>query len=142
MKPEDEMKKGNVEYLAARRKIVGNAGETVGQQFEETSKLIHDLKLALARSEQAFQGLKDQIEILERWMEYYQRRLAMAGKLSEGGTQLLAEVRDRLKHATDSLKRREEERLKALARRQGAATRSTDGIDRIFPMFDIEPQHS
>jgi hypothetical protein len=138
------MKKGNVEYLRPRGNTKENA-ETVGQQFEETGKLIHELKLILGRSERAFQGLKDQIEVLERWMEYYQRRLAMAGQLSESGTQLLAEIRDRLKGATEGLRHREEERLKALARRRASGRetiRGADSIDRIFPMFDIEPQHS
>jgi len=132
------MKKGNVEYLKPRTQNPGGQ-ETVSQQFEEAGHFIAELRQTLSRSERAFQGLKDQIDILERWMDYYRQRLQHAGRLSENGTALLGEIRNRLKVAAESLKQREEERVRAFTR-QHAARSAPDALGNILSIFETEPK--
>ncbi len=79
--------------------------------LEEVEALTNELKRLLVRHETLLEqeGIKHQIEVLERWMESYRRGLAAAYKLSQNGITWLNDLRERLKLAADELQRLEGE---------------------------------
>jgi len=81
------------------------------QQLAEAEELTNVLKRLLVKYESALEqeGIREQVEILERWMESYRRGLSAACKISENGPALLTEMKKRLKLAADELQRLEGE---------------------------------
>lgn len=81
------------------------------RQLTEAEALTNELKRILVRSEQALaqEGIRDQVETLERWMESYRRGLSAANKMSTAGAELLGTIRNRLHLATEELQRLEGE---------------------------------
>ena len=83
----------------------------IHQQLGEAEALTNELKRLLVRYESTLEqeGIREQVETLERWMESYRRGLSAARKISENGTGLFIEMRERLKLAADELQRLEGE---------------------------------
>lgn len=82
-----------------------------GASLEEVEHLANEMKRLLVRHEFALEheGIRHQMETLERWMESYRRGLAAANKLSANGATWLGELRDQLKFAADEILRLEGE---------------------------------
>lgn len=81
------------------------------QQLSEAESLVNELKRILVRHESTLdeEGIREEIEIIERWAESYRRGMKAASKLSEQGCELLEHVRERLKLAADEITRMEDE---------------------------------
>lgn len=109
------------------------------QQLEEAEGLTNELKRLLVRYENALEheGIRHQVEILERWMESYRRGLSAAQKISESGTTLLIELREKLKLAAEELQRLEGEGGSPLTKEQINQTeeflKASRRIDQVIP---------
>lgn len=122
----------------------------LNQQFAEAEELTNELKRLLVRNESTLEheGLKEQVETLERWMESYRRGLSAARKISENGASLLTQMRDKLKLAADELHRLENEGGNPPSKEQAAQAedflKASRRIDRVLPniehIFSEEPE--
>ncbi|MBY0407939.1 MAG: hypothetical protein K2Q01_09625, partial [Rickettsiales bacterium] len=81
------------------------------QQLCEAEHLTNDLKRLLVKYEHALEqeGIRHEVETLERWMESYRRGLSAAHKISQKGMGWLTDLRERLKLAAEELQRLENE---------------------------------
>ena len=81
------------------------------QSLTEAEALVNDIKRVLVKSEHALEneGVKSDMETLERWMESYRRGLAAANKISVSGPEILSKLKDRLKLAVAEQQRFEDE---------------------------------
>lgn len=81
------------------------------EKLSYVESLRNDLKYLLANYESTLEheGIRQHVETLERWMEDYRSGLFAANRLSENGTTLLLETRDRLKLTAEELLRLESE---------------------------------
>lgn len=81
------------------------------QELEEAENLVNELKSLLVKREDTLddEGIRHQVEILERWMESYRRGLSAAQKISENGALLLGDLRNHLKLSIDERHRLEGE---------------------------------
>lgn len=112
------------------------------QQLAEAEELTNELKRLLVRYESALEqeGIRQQVETLERWMESYRRGLNAARKLSENGMPLLTEMRERLKLAADELQRLEGEGGNPATKEQAAQAeeflKASRRIDQVLPNIE------
>ncbi len=88
-----------------------NIDISASQKLHEVENLTNELKRLLVHHETALdeEGVRREMETLERWMESYRRGLAAANKISETGIGWLSELRDRLKMAASERLRLEDE---------------------------------
>ncbi len=123
-----------------------SAGETpvtaisLHQQLNDVETLGRELKRLLVRHESAIEeeGVREDLEMLERWMESYRRGLAAACKIADNGTACLSELRERLAQAADDLQRLENEGGNtapnpAEARKTEELLKASNRIDQIIP---------
>jgi hypothetical protein len=110
--------------------------------LEEVEQLANEMKRLLVRHEFALEheGIRHQMETLERWMESYRRGLAAANKLSANGATWLGELRDQLKFAADEILRLEGEGGNPATREQAVQVeeliKAVRRIDKVLP--DVE----
>jgi hypothetical protein len=117
---------------------------TLQQQMHDVEQLGKELKRLLVRYEPAIEqeGIREDVETLERWMESYRRGLSAACKIADNGTACLAELRERLKKTADDLQRLEGEGGNPASANSNQATeaesliRATKRIDAIIPTVD------
>jgi len=88
-----------------------NMPHSASQKLQEVEDLTNTLKRLLAQHEIALdeEGVRREVETLERWMESYRRGLSAADKISETGVEWLSKLRDRLKLAAQERHRLEDE---------------------------------
>ncbi len=118
------------------------------QQLCEAETLTNDLKRLLVKYENALEqeGIRHEVETLERWMESYRRGLSAARKISEKGPQWLTQLRERLKMAAEELQRLENEGGNPLDKSQAVQAeeylRASLRIDKVIPnmesIFNLE----
>lgn len=112
------------------------------QKFAEAEELTNELKRLLVKYEHALEqeGIREQVETLERWMESYRRGLSAARKLSENGAELLTEMQKRLKLAADELQRLEGEGGNPASKEQAQQAeeflRASVKIDKVLPNLE------
>lgn len=126
--------------------------ETVLPELSEAETLTNDLKRLLVRSEQALdrEGVRQQVETVERWLESYRRGISAAHKLSESGTPLLHQVRDCLNLSLAELCRLEDEGGMPMTKEQTAQAEDLRNalrrIDQLLPSvegaFQSAPEES
>lgn len=116
---------------------------TLQQQMHDVEQLGKELKRLLVRYEPAIEqeGIREDVETLERWMESYRRGLSAACKIADNGTACLAELRERLKKTADDLQRLEGEGgntapTKSQAEEAEDLIKATKRIDQIIPTVD------
>lgn len=111
-------------------------------QLSSVEELTNELKRLLVRHEAALdeEGIRQQVETLERWMESYRRGLAAAAKVSEHGPCWLNELKNRLQLAADELHRLEAEGGNPPSRDQAAQAeeflKASRRIDKVLPAFE------
>ncbi len=79
--------------------------------IHEIEQLTNELKRLLVSHEDTLndEGIRREVEMLERWMESYRRGLSAAHKISETGTTILNDLRNHLKLAINERHRLEDE---------------------------------
>ncbi len=79
--------------------------------MKEVEELANELKRLLVSHEDTLmeEGIRSEVEVLERWMESYRRGLSAARKISETGASLLGDLRNHLKLAIEERHRLEGE---------------------------------
>lgn len=120
---------------------IQNTAETpaLQQQLQDVEALEHELKRLLVRHEATLdaEGIRKEVEILERWMESYRRGLAAADKISCTGMTWLADLRDRLKLSADERQRLEGEGGNPASKEQAEKTeellKAIRSIERVMP---------
>ena len=122
------------------------------QKLHEVEELTNDLKRLLVNHESTLdeEGVRAEVETLERWMESYRRGLTAANKLSESGVQKLADLRNKLRLAAEERQRLEAEGGSALSKEQLQKTdqllEAASHIDKAIPdikqMFSSEEEHA
>jgi hypothetical protein len=111
-------------------------------QLKDVEDLATELKRLLVSHERTLdeEGIRHEVEVLERWMESYRRGLAAASKISENGTEWLAHLRDHLKLAADELQRLEGEGGTPPSREQlermDELHKAVKRIDNVLPEFE------
>ena len=117
-------------------------GQDVAAKLEEVNQLVQEFRRLQVHYEDALEGegLKEEIEAIERWAESYRRGLKAALKISENGQDMLEDVRTRLKLAAEELSRMSEEgpnpAPKAELAKKEAFLEATRTIDAILPVVD------
>lgn len=131
------------EAVIAPETGAGQSYTSLQQQMQDVETLGKDLKRLLVRYEPAIEqeGIREDVETLERWMESYRRGLSAARKIADNGTACLTELRERLKKTADDLQRLENEGGNlAPSTRQAEETenliKATKRIDAIIPTVD------
>lgn len=121
---------------------------TTQTPLESAEELTNELKRLLVKHEHTLdeEGIRREVEILERWMESYRRGLAAANKISETGTSWLTTLRDRLKLAADEIQRLEGEGGPAPSKEQMAKTedllKAVRRIEKVMPNLEhLFPQN-
>jgi hypothetical protein len=121
---------------------VCETGSLLDQQFSDAEQLTNELKRLLVRYEGALEqeGIRHEVETLERWMESYRRGLSAARKISEKGTSWLTDLRERLKLAAEELQRLEGEGGNPLDKNQAVQAeeflKASLRIDKVIPNLD------
>jgi len=111
-------------------------------QLSEAEELTNQLKRLLVRYESALEqeGIRQQVETLERWMESYRRGLAAARKITENGASLLTQMRQRLKLAAEELQRLEGEGGNPASKEQAIEAeeflKASRNIDQVLPNIE------
>ena len=122
--------------------LVQKPETAISQQLAEAEELTNELKRLLVRYESALEheGIRDQIEILERWMESYRRGLSAAHKIAENGPAWLTELREKLKFAADELQRLEGEGGNPATKEQSAQAedflKASRRIENVIPSIE------
>ncbi len=123
-------------------------------KLHEVEELTNDLKRLLVNHEPTLkeEGLRDEVETLERLMESYRSGLTADHKISENGVHSLSDLRDRLRLAAEERMRLEGEGGLALNKEQFKETNdlleTARHIDQAIPdleqMFStsIEEEHA
>jgi phosphoenolpyruvate carboxylase len=117
-------------------------GTSHQHEQQDVKALVDDLKRLLVHHEKALneEGIRDQVEVLERWMESYRRGLSAANKIAESGMELLPALRSRLKLAVDEMQRLEGEGgtpgSKAHSERLDEFQKAITAIDKVIPDLD------
>lgn len=118
-----------------------NHPPAASQEMADVEGLIRELKQLLVRHESALneEGIRQEVEILERWVESYRRGLAAANKIAKTGIEWLPTLRDRLKMATDEMQRLEGEGGNPASKEQMQKTEdllnAAKRIDEVLPTF-------
>jgi hypothetical protein len=140
----------NLESISAPATTIANeeVSGAIQQQMSDAEDLTNELKRLLVKYEPALQeeGIRKQVETLERWMEAYRHGLSAARKISENGTSWLTELRNRLKLAADELQRIESEGGNPATGEQASQAeeflKASRRIDKVIPniehMFGLE----
>ena len=113
------------------------------RHMQDAEQLVTDLKRILVRYEDALdeEGIREEIETLERWAQSYRLGMRAAAKLSEQGTELLSHARERLKLAADEISRMEAEGTPA-PDEEGSKLKAEDylkasrRIDKMMPVVE------
>jgi hypothetical protein len=94
-------------HTATPNKKTGANTASLQQQLEDVEALDNELKRLLVRHENALkqEGVRHEVETLERWMESYRRGLAAACKIAVNGRACLANLKEKLKYAARELER-------------------------------------
>jgi hypothetical protein len=81
------------------------------KQAQEVETLVQELRKLLVRYESALgeEGVRGQLETLERWSESFRRGLKAAAKMSALAPQWLRDAQEKLKLAADELNRMDAE---------------------------------
>lgn len=121
-------------------------------ELQEIEQLTNDLKRLLVKHEDTLmeEGIRREVETLERWIESYRRGLSAARKISETGITILSDVRDHLKLAIHERHRLEDEggspsskddnrKIDDLAETMHHIESMLPDIGHIFPV--AEPEH-
>jgi hypothetical protein len=79
--------------------------------LNEADALMHDVRKLIVKSDEALTsvGVKDDMEIIERWVESYRRGLSAANKINTTGAEIIQKLQARLKLAADEILRLEGE---------------------------------
>ena len=79
--------------------------------LHDVEELDNEMKRLLVKHEGVLndEGIRRNVEVLERWLESYRRGLVAAHKISETGSGWLGDLRDRLKLAAEEMQRLEGE---------------------------------
>lgn len=115
---------------------------TQPHQLKDVEDLTAELKRLLVRHERTLEeeGIRHEVEVLERWMESYRRGLAAASKISENGMEWLSHLRNHLKLAVDELQRLEGEGgappSKQQLERMDELIKAVSRIDNVLPEFE------
>jgi len=113
--------------------------QTNTEELKEVEELTNELKRLLVRHENTLQeeGIREKVEMLERWMESYRRGLKAANNISETGMDWLASVRDHLKLAAVEIQRLEDEGGNPANKQQAEKTedliKAADRLDKVIP---------
>ncbi len=129
--------------------IEDKVSSTTPHKLEEVEDLTNTLKRLLVQHEGALdeEGVRHELETLERWMESYRRGLSAANKISGTGMEWLVTLRDRLKLAAEERLRLEDEGGSAASKEQtkkaesllNAARKIDKAIEDFEMMFSQEP---
>jgi hypothetical protein len=128
-----------------------DADTPVPPAMQEAETLMHEVRRLLVHSEGALseEGVKDQAQTLERWLESYRRGLSAAQKLSQNSDSFLQQMRDRLKLSLEELQRLDDEGGTPATREQRQRmedlTRTLGRIDHLIASlgdasFQTEPE--
>lgn len=139
----------NIHNLAAATQHSPEAAAPVYQgaafsqnQLQEVEELANELKRILVKHEKTLdeEGIRQEVECLERWMESYRRGLAAAHKISETGTGWLTHLRDKLKMAADEMQRIEGEGGPPASREQAEKNedlvKAVRRIEKVMPSIE------
>lgn len=96
------------------------APATAAEALKEAEEMVKVMRRLLVRYENTLEheGLRSQIETLERWMQDYRRGLEAAKEISDHATEWVNSARDQFKLAADELHRLESEGGNPLTREQ------------------------
>jgi exonuclease VII small subunit len=129
---------------AAPQALHGHAHE-----IDEVEKLTHEMKRLLVTHENALdeEGIRHELETLERWMESYRHGLSAANKISENGVVWLRDMRSRLQLAADEMQRMEGEggtlsTDNAQADHAEQLRRAVHHIDEVLPSLEETFSHA
>ena len=112
------------------------------QQLVEVEELTFKLKKLMVKYEDtlAEEGIRKQIETLERWTESYRRGLKAAKNISDTGLTWLGELRNHLKLSADEILRFEEEGGNPITPEQAAKAdallKATRSLDKVIPIME------
>ena len=112
------------------------------QQLQEVEELTFKLKKLLVKNEDTLdqEGIRQQIETLERWTESYRRGLKAANNISQTGITWLEELRDKLKLSADEILRLEDEGGNPVTQEQSekadALLKATRSLDKVIPAME------
>ncbi len=119
-----------------------NTELTSQQKLQEAEELTNELKRLLVKYEIALdeEGIRHEVEILERWMESYRRGIAAANKISDTGLEWLSTLRDRLRLAAEERQRLEGEGGNPASKKQAETTEellnAARRIDKVLPNIE------
>ena len=111
-------------------------------ELRDVEALTNELKRLLVRHEKTLneEGIRREVEVLERWLESCRRGLAAADKISGTGMEWLTHIRNHLKLAAEELHRLESEGGNPPSKEQAEKTeeliRAVGRIDKLMPDFE------
>lgn len=112
------------------------------QPLAEAETLVNDIKRVLVRSESALEneGIRTEMEVLERWMESYRRGLSAANKLANSGGEILHKLEEQLKLAISEQQRLDDEGGNPPSKEQAAAleevSKALRRLEGLIPVFE------
>ncbi len=112
------------------------------KQLAEVEVIAHEMRHLLVRSEAALEneGIRQDMETLERWIESYRRGLSAAKKLATSGAEILGNIKNRLKLAVEEQYRLEGESPNAATKNQAAAiedlVKASRRLERMIPTIE------
>lgn len=122
--------------------VLSECAPAIHEQLQQVEELTNELKRLLVTCETTLdaEGIKQQIEALERWAESYRRGIKAAGKISLLGPAWLTDLRGRLKNAADEMTRLTNEGGVPMTKEQVATSeqllRATKKIDDVLPNIE------
>ena len=124
---------------SSRRSSAENPQTAIAQQMKDVEELTNELKRLLVHHESMLdeEGIRHEVEVLERWMESCRRGLAAAHKISQTGTAWLSDLRNHLKLAVEERHRLETEGGNPANQEQAEKTdellRTLQHIEEVLP---------
>lgn len=124
------------------------AHSALEHSLTEAECLVNDMKRVLVRSSDALEGESkafQEMETLERWLESYRRGLRAANKLAANGTDLLKDIKNRIKLAVEEMQRLEGEGGNPANKTQAAKIESLvkaqQRLEQLIPMLEEKFPH-